>query len=995
MKTLRNTGMTQLIQKSVFRFILIGGILILGFSAQAQVGIGILTADPSAQLDVTSTDKGLLAPRMTQDQRNLISNPATGLLIYQTDNTPGFYYYDGSGWLAAAGGSIPSATNFGETLHWNSDSVAWQITGTSGLALGNGAGFYSQHTAAIAIGYNAGNDNQQNYAVALGDSAGHTDQQANAVAIGSSAGYNNQGASAVAIGVNAGNDAQSSNAVAIGYVAGETSQLDNAVAVGYSAGQSNQSGNAIAVGPGAGNSSQGGYTVAIGYNAGQTSQGALAIAIGADAGQTNQHANSIVLNAGGNELDGADAGFYVDPIRDNATAGTIAGTSSVFYNETTKEITYGPEAGGGLPTGANAGETLNWSGTAWQITGTSGLALGKNAGQGVQGSAAVALGYYAGNANQGSDAVALGDEAGKTNQGAGAVAVGPGAGWDSQGANAIAIGNGAGQDSQAANSIVLNATGTILEGPDQYGLYVAPIRDNATAGSNAGTSSVFYNETTKEITYGPAAGGTTPTINDINNVSTVFGDVATTSTAYGATVESDGIHLAPADADNPGLLTATDQTIAGMKSFTSPMQIGGTDNRGILTVQTVDDVSVYSPDSDPGDEGRYFVMENNSTTNVANQFAGITLQVNPNASIGAGRVLGDIRLVRNAQDLTSSPFVFSAFRDDNSYMDYLTLDYTNAKFAGTLTAGAVTYPNTAPSSDGQVLIANMDGSTTWMPAAGGGSSLVTGTNAGETLNWDSANSVWKITGTSGLALGNGAGQTDQSSGAVAIGASAGNETQGSGAVALGQSAGQITQGSSTVAIGYAAGQQQQGNESVAIGFYAGADGQRSDAIAMGKGAGQTNQFANAIAIGKNAGKSGQGVNAIAIGEGAGNYAQAANSIVLNASGTALNGSANSGLYVAPIRSASGSSSLMYNATTNEITYGAALVRDVTDEFTATAAQTAFTLNHAPSANSKVKMYVNGKRISNAAYSWDGVNLTYNIGGYDLVVGDQIQMDYFY
>jgi hypothetical protein len=46
----------------------------------------------------------------------------------------------------------------------------------------------------------------------------------------------------------------------------------------------------------------------------------------------------------------------------------------------------------------------------------------------------------------------------------------------------------------------------------------------------------------------------------------------------------------------------------------------------------------------------------------------------------------------------------------------------------------------------------------------------------------------------------------------------------------------------------------------------------------------------------------------------------------------------------------------------------------------------------------VKMYVNGIRISNAAYSWDGVNLTYSAsanGGYDFVAGDRIQMDYFY
>ena len=76
----------------------------------------------------------------------------------------------------------------------------------------------------------------------------------------------------------------------------------------------------------------------------------------------------------------------------------------------------------------------------------------------------------------------------------------------------------------------------------------------------------------------------------------------------------------------------------------------------------------------------------------------------------------------------------------------------------------------------------------------------------------------------------------------------------------------------------------------------------------------------------------------------------------------------------------------------------AVVREVADEFTATASQTSFTLTQAPSANSKVKMYVNGIRISNTAYSVSGSTLTYvpaNNGSYALTAGDRIQMDYYY
>ena len=57
----------------------------------AQVGINTETPDASAALDITSTTGGLLVPRMTETQRDAISPAATGLMIYQTDGTAGFY----------------------------------------------------------------------------------------------------------------------------------------------------------------------------------------------------------------------------------------------------------------------------------------------------------------------------------------------------------------------------------------------------------------------------------------------------------------------------------------------------------------------------------------------------------------------------------------------------------------------------------------------------------------------------------------------------------------------------------------------------------------------------------------------------------------------------------------------------------------------------------------------------------------------------------------
>ena len=84
------------------------------FNNGGSVGIGTASPNASAALDVNSTSKGLLLPTMTQTQRNGISNPATGLLIFQTDNTPGFYYFNGTTWAAfgvAGGGGGSSGYN--------------------------------------------------------------------------------------------------------------------------------------------------------------------------------------------------------------------------------------------------------------------------------------------------------------------------------------------------------------------------------------------------------------------------------------------------------------------------------------------------------------------------------------------------------------------------------------------------------------------------------------------------------------------------------------------------------------------------------------------------------------------------------------------------------------------------------------------------------------------------------------------------------------------
>ncbi len=146
--------------KKISTFLLLG---LLGFlSSQAQntfpatgsAGIGTVAPNASAALDIISTTKGLLIPRMTQTQRNAIVSPAAGLIIYMTNTTrPGFYYYTGSTWtelrpdrasttLNNLTGSainlslVPATTN---TIDLGSSTKAWKNGFFSGnLTLANG-----------------------------------------------------------------------------------------------------------------------------------------------------------------------------------------------------------------------------------------------------------------------------------------------------------------------------------------------------------------------------------------------------------------------------------------------------------------------------------------------------------------------------------------------------------------------------------------------------------------------------------------------------------------------------------------------------------------------------------------------------------------------------------------------------------------------------------------------------------------------------------------
>lgn len=198
-------------------------LVIIRTTGYAQsVGIGTASPDASALLELKTTSKGFLPPRMTAAEKALIPSPKAGLLIYQTDATPGLYTYNGSSWVAVAGaagngwslngnGGTNPANNFigttdNQPLHFRVNNAAAGVVNADDENVALGASAFENNSAGImnnAIGSQALNTNSTGFHNnALGRRAlfANTTGTAN-VAIGSSAlAFNLNGNGNVAMG---------------------------------------------------------------------------------------------------------------------------------------------------------------------------------------------------------------------------------------------------------------------------------------------------------------------------------------------------------------------------------------------------------------------------------------------------------------------------------------------------------------------------------------------------------------------------------------------------------------------------------------------------------------------------------------------------------------------------------------------------------------------------------------------------------------------------
>ena len=152
--------------KNNFKFLFAFAILSLGV-ANAQVGINTTSPNASAALDITSTDKGLLIPRMTTAQRTAIATPVEGLSVYDT-TTKSNWQYNGTAWTNAS----PDMRSVNSGSHITNDAgvggTGINAGGTNVIAIGSGAGFANSGSNATFIGPYAGYANTASNTIAIG-----------------------------------------------------------------------------------------------------------------------------------------------------------------------------------------------------------------------------------------------------------------------------------------------------------------------------------------------------------------------------------------------------------------------------------------------------------------------------------------------------------------------------------------------------------------------------------------------------------------------------------------------------------------------------------------------------------------------------------------------------------------------------------------------------------------------------------------------------------
>ena len=171
--------MKSLIQVT-FILLIVNCVFINSTTAQISINSDGTTPDASAMLDVTSTDKGILIPRMDSTSRKNIANPAIGLMVYDSTTTS-FWYYANSTWnnISAILSDADGDTKIQVEESSDDDIIRFDLGGTEFMRLDSGRIEILNTGGSVFIGEGAGanDDYSDNYNVFIGNSAGYSNTE--------------------------------------------------------------------------------------------------------------------------------------------------------------------------------------------------------------------------------------------------------------------------------------------------------------------------------------------------------------------------------------------------------------------------------------------------------------------------------------------------------------------------------------------------------------------------------------------------------------------------------------------------------------------------------------------------------------------------------------------------------------------------------------------------------------------------------------------------
>jgi len=274
--------------KKHFFLLLVSITLLNSYSFSQNIAINSSGAlpDTSAMLDVSSTVKGLLVPRVTTTQQNAIPLPAKGLIVYNTStNTVNVNVGSSASpsWSAVSFGS--GGSSGGWSLSGNSSTGSSNYIGTSdGQPLifkvnGTTAGYLGLSGSSFATSFGVSSSAGFKSTAIGGSASASSNNEATAVGYGTNA----AGYRSVAIGTGASTSSSKNETIAIGPGASAASYRGITIGSGASVSSSNNDNMAVGV-----NASATGYqATAIGYGASATAQNSTAIGNGASVSTAN------------------------------------------------------------------------------------------------------------------------------------------------------------------------------------------------------------------------------------------------------------------------------------------------------------------------------------------------------------------------------------------------------------------------------------------------------------------------------------------------------------------------------------------------------------------------------------------------------------------------------------------------------------------------------------------------------------------------------------